>query len=58
MQGFMVGLVWILLIVLAGGTVVFMFLYVLREKHEHTEHYIPDNYLVDTTGDKSPEEQA
>jgi hypothetical protein len=55
MQGFMVGLVWFLLIALAGGTVVFMFLYVLREKHEHTEHYIPD-----TTGasEKTPEEQS
>ena len=42
MQGFMVVLVSILLVALAGGTVVFMFLYVLREKHEHTEHYIPE----------------
>lgn len=42
MQGFMVGLVSILLIVIAGGTIVFMFMYVLREKHEHVEHYIPE----------------
>jgi flagellar biosynthesis protein FliQ len=42
MQGFMVVLVSVLLVALAAGTVVFMFMYVLREKHEHTEHYIPD----------------
>jgi hypothetical protein len=42
MQEFMVGLVSVLLIVIAGGTVVFMFMYVLREKHEHAEHFIPE----------------
>ncbi len=54
MQGVLVALVYILLVGLAGGTIVFMFMYVLREKHEHTEHYIPE--LPSTTGEEAKPE--
>jgi hypothetical protein len=42
MQEVMVWVVSALLIIVAAGTVVFMFRYILNEKHEHHEHYIPD----------------
>jgi hypothetical protein len=52
----LVPIVSFLVVAIAAVTIGIVFWYVLREKHEHSEHYIPDTHgNTSTQGESAPE---